>query len=346
MLRANDCDNLAIRQFIFHPILKDVDDEIYFDEVALTPVQRGFFKQWLAKSIRQATEFEFVNKVAPDSLWSKADALRTQGAVEFTAASKEITSLFKRFHKGSSSDGILVLALTRTPSGDFLFLVKTTFENVLSYKDKLVNGIRKVTLAEIPHPISEDTTAIQKAALINVNANGYDWQVLAQDRQNAIPYKIADFFQKFLNVREKEVASVLTRKVFTAVKRWANSNRGALDPQQHLSDYWGRAYDYLHTHDEFETDSFVSSVVVDGNEERRTELRTSLTDALVHDELAGRVFPPRPDSIPKREAKTTIKTQTGVTINFTGTQEANNIAIRREGDEQVITIRTTEIEFA
>jgi hypothetical protein len=346
MLRVDDRQNLEIERFIFHPILKDADDH-YFDEVELTAVQRTFFKNWFASALKQASEYEFVQKDADDCLLNKIIAIQANDniALAFTNESKNITATFKRFHKASSSDGILALALTRIPSGRLFFLVKTTFGHVMQYKERLEQGRRKVTLSEIDNPISEDAAAIQKAVIINIDSN-YDWEVLAQDRQSQIPYKIADYFKNFLHVREREVSSVLTRKVFSSVKNWVRDNKPRIDPAQTVSDYWGRAYDYLRTHDEFETDNFVAAVVVDPNEERRTELRTSLRTKLETDEIAGRAFAPSPGSITPREAKATIKTTSGVTINYIGTKEANSISIERQNNEQVITIRTPEITYS
>jgi hypothetical protein len=341
MLRPTDRENLEIRRFIFHPILKDSEDH-YFDEIVLNDDQRVFFTNWLAGALTQATEFEFVDRDANDGLLSAATEIRDGSHDDFIECSKRVTALFKRFHKGSTSDGILAIALGNAPSGNLLFFVKTTFEEVLSYQEDEINGRRRVTLLDIPNPISEDRNAIQKVAIVNVDAD-YDWEVLAQDRQNGIPYKIADFFKSFLNVREREVASVLTRKVFGAVQQWAKANREILDPDQKHSEYYGRAYEYLATHNEFETDQFIATVVVDHNEDRRQELRTSLRQTLENQELAGRVFPPMPSSIPKGDAKTTWKTRSGVVISFLGTSVSNHISITQENNEQVITIRTTEL---
>ncbi len=341
MLRPADREQLRLKYFIFHPIVRDRDED-YFDGVVLTDEQHSFFTKLLANCLSNATEFEFVDKAKADGIFATATQIRNGSEEEFVASSKELTSLFKRFHSGSTSDGILAVALGQVPSGFLLFILKTTFNSVLAYREETVDGKRRVRLTEIPNPISEDREAIQKAAIVNISAN-YDWEVLAQDRQSSVTYKIADFFKKFLDIREREVASVLTRRVFSSVTNWARANQDDLDPEQGVPDYKGRAIDFLNTHDEFDTDQFISSVIYDLDEERRRRLRESLRKQLEDEELAGRAFPPQPKSIRRSDARTIYETTSGVRISFVGAPTKHNITIRKTPNEQVITIKTTEI---
>lgn len=341
MLNRKDKEELEIAHFVFHILLKDDEEPTYLDQVILTTQQKNFFSKWLSESISLGVEFEFRDKSKEGGIYSICKGIRTED--EFIEASKVISSEFKRFHKGSSSDGLLVIALVKLTDGFALFLVKMNYSETLQYELQERNGKMVAILTEVTNPINESKQAIQKSAIINIDA-GYDWDVFAQDKQNPHKYKIADYFQAFLDVREREVSSVLTREVFHAVTKWAKKNRNELDPEQNYTNYKGRATDYLNSHDDFDTEEYVRSVISDANEERRLKLQKSFIDYLDEHDLSGRAFQIRRNSIPRRETKITWKTHNDVEIIFEGSAESNNIEKTNVNGEFIITIKTSNIQ--
>lgn len=346
MLSSRDKDELRLESFVFHVLVKEEEAPKLLDEVILTERQRVFFKEWLSKSISSSIEYEFRDRDKEGGVCQLAIKAVENNCAQFIEVSKNLSKEFKRFHKGSSSDGILIIALVVVETGHLLYMVKMDYSETLQYEIEELDGRRVARLSEVENPINESSQAIQKAAIINIDSQ-YTWDVLAQDKQSPINYKIAEYFQNFLDVREKEVASVLTREIHKAVKQWVRENQSNLDPIQNITDYSGRGYDYLVSHDEFDAEELVRCVVVDSNEERRVALRESLLQKLDVLDLRQRSFPLRRGSIANRESKNIWKTHMDVQIIFHGSPEANNIRRTRnpESGEEVIMITTSSIRF-
>jgi len=341
MLNRADKEGLIISHFVFHILEKDEEDPTFLDEVVLTNNQKTFFSKWLSESINMGNEYEFRNPDHPGGVKSLCSKIRNEN--EFIESSKQMSSEFKRFHKGSSSDGLLIIALVQLQTGSALFLVKMNYSETLQYDLATINGRTVAVLKEVSNPINESRQAIQKAALINIDSE-YEWDVFAQDKQNPISHKIADYFQNFLDVREKEVASYLTRKVFAAVSTWAKRYKADIDPDQNYTDYKGRAYEYLSSSDEFDSEAYINSVISDSDEERRVRLKNSLRSFLADNGLEGRAFEIKRASIGKSQSKITWQTHSDVKISFTGTPESNNIESRtQKNGETVITITTNRV---
>lgn len=210
MLTNKDKESLDIESFIFHILLKDQDAPQYLDEVVLNKSQKRFFKKWFATAVTNSIEYEFKDLKRDGSVYKISQSIGSKP--EFIEKSKTLASDFKRFHKGTSSDGILIVSTVTVESGKILYMMKMDYSETFQYKLEEKGGKSIAILSEVENPINENKQAIQKVAMINISAN-YGWDVSAQDRQATIGYRIADYFKNFLDVREKEVASVLTREV-------------------------------------------------------------------------------------------------------------------------------------
>ena len=344
MLSIRDKDSLEIDSFIFHILVKDEDDPQYLDEVILTRSQKRFFKKWFATAINNSIEYEFKDKERAGSVHKIAQEVGDTPST-FLDSSKSLAYEFKRLHKGSSSDGLLIVSTVEVESGQLLYLMKMDYSETLQYTLENQNGRSIATLKEVENPINENKQAIQKIAIINIDCENYHWDVIAQDKQSTIGYKIADYFKSFLDVREREMSSVLTREVFSAVLKWARLNKDSLDPSQNITIYKGRAINYLDNYSDFDTDEYVRAVVSDEDEERRVILRNSLRSKLVELELAGRSFEIRRNSIRKTDSKSIWTTAQNVQIVFEGTPDSKNISRTSQNGEEIVTIRTSNIEF-
>lgn len=86
-------------------------------------------------------------------------------------------------------------------------------------------------------------------------------------------------------------------------------------------------------------------MVEDSDEERRILLRDSFRSVLNELELAGRSFEIKRNSIRKTEARSTWVTAQNVQIIFEGTPDSNNINRSNKQGEEIITIKTSSINF-
>jgi len=220
-----------------------------------------------------------------------------------------------------------------------LFLIKLDHRKVYEYK--LKGG--KALLEEVKNTFSEDKTAIQKVALIDVDSNVV-WDVLVTDRSN--PGKITDFFKRFLSILPRETESDLTIKTQSAARKWASENKADIDPNQEPSSYKNRAREYLMNTNIFDTDDYINSVIQDDDDKRRDNLKKSFKSFLENEGLAGQNFAPKKEALTPKEQKNIRQTAEGVKIEFMGTLEDNNINITNtpnQNGEYVITITTSDV---
>jgi len=220
-----------------------------------------------------------------------------------------------------------------------LFLIKIDNKKVYEYK---VKGT-KALLEEVKNTFSEDKTAIQKVALIDIDSNVV-WDALVFDRSK--PGGITDFFGKFLSVLPRETESDLTKKTQSAARIWAAEHKDIIDPTQEPSVYKNRATNYLLYADNFETDDYVNAVIQDENEVRKEKLRISFREYLELIGIAGQFFPPKKEALTPKEVKNIRQTAEGVKIEWFGNPEDNNIKIpnqTNQNGEYEIVIKTSII---
>lgn len=116
------------------------------------------------------------------------------------------------------NDGVFIISIASIRTRKLLFLIKLDYKKVYEYK--LKNN--KALLEEVKNTFSEDKTAIQKVALIDINPNVV-WDVLVFDR--SCPSGITKFFGNFLSVIPRETESDLTKKAQSCARRWASLNK-------------------------------------------------------------------------------------------------------------------------
>lgn len=255
--------------------------------------------------------------------------------------SKEITSNFRTAHTGkNTNDGVFIITIASIKKRKLLFLIKLDHKKVYEYK---LQG-SKALLEEVKNTFTEDKTAIQKVALIDIDSNVV-WDVLVYDRSN--PGSITGFFARFLSVLPRETESDLTKKTQSAALKWASQNKEIIDPGQEPSFYKTRARNYLMNTALFDTDDYINSVIQDDNDERREVLKDSFLTFLTEEGLAGQNFVPKRDVLtPKDQTKNVRQTAEGVKIEWSGNMSDNNIYIPNQPNqngEYIITIRTSDV---
>lgn len=336
VLSIADKEAINIEKLIFHIILTDEVNPIFLEELEVNREQQKFFKDRLADAA-QGRQYIFTSddaqiKKLTESILKGSDA-------QFIENSKRITAIFKATHNKTASDGVFIVSLASIGTRKLLFLIKLDHKKVYEYKLK---G-SKALLEEVKNTFSEDKTAIQKVALIDISEKTI-WDVLVFDRSK--PGSITTYFGNFLSVVARETESDLTKKMQSAARMWASDNRTNIDPNQNPSFYKNRARDYLMNTPLVDTEEYINSVIIDDNDERREKLKESFRQYIIDNGLYGQSFIPKKDAILPKEEKNIRQTAEGVRIEWMGNPQENNIDIPNtpnQNGEFLITISTSSI---
>jgi len=336
VLSISDKESIKIEKLIFHVILTESVNPLFLEELEITKEQQKFFKDRLTDSA-QGRQYIFTD--GNPTIKKLANRIFKASDGEFLEISKEITSLFHIAHTKNSSDGVFIVSIASIKKRKLLFLIKLDHKKVYEYKLK---G-SKALLEEVKNTFSEDKTAIQKVALIDIDSDVV-WDALVFDRSK--PGGITEFFGKFLSVLPRETETDLTKKAHTIARVWAAKNKSALDPKQEPSIFKSRAREYLSCTALFDTDAYIDAVIQDENNDRRDYLKKSFRSYLGESGLAGQIFEPKKDALTPKEVKNIRQTAEGVKIEWTGDLHENNIIIPNQPNqngEYVIKITTSDI---
>lgn len=201
VLSLADKEAIKIEKLIFHIILTDDVNPIFLEEVEITDEQQKFFRDRLADA-SQGRQFIFTEDNPP--IKTLAEEIINASDEEFLRISKDITSRFRSTHTSSMNNGVFIISIASIHTRKLLFLIKLDHKKVYEYK---LEG-SKALLEEVKNTFSEDKTAIQKVALIDINTNVV-WDVLVFDR--SCPSSITKYFGNFLSVIPRETETDLTK---------------------------------------------------------------------------------------------------------------------------------------
>jgi len=331
-LTRDEKASLAIQRFIFHIIVKGQDEPQYLDEVRLDTNERGFFRDRIVDAT-EGTQFVFV----PDSDGTSpivahlARQIVEEGA-DFVELSKAIAREFLRWHKGNTSDGVFLISIVSVMRNgavcQLLSLVKVDHTRVLQFETEGTTAFLK----ELANTFVEDKAAIQKMALVDPSQT-YAWDVLGSERGTA--EDMAEYFKKFLGVAPRENERVLTKRAVSTVRVWFRTLPQAEIPEgENVTSYKGRAVSYMETHDRFDTDAFVDTVVLDAvDPERKAAMVSSLRERLAQAGIAGQSFTPVPDAL-RIVKRSKAKTSRNVRIMWEGDPSDRGITIPTVPDAQ------------
>lgn len=336
VLSISDKESIDIERLIFHIILTDETRPIFLEKLEITKEQKKFFKDRLSDSA-QGRQYIFTDDNPP--IKQLAEKIFVASDDDFLKITKEITNLFYVAHRKTSSDGVFIISIATIKKRKLLFLIKLDHKKVFEYKLKGT----KALLEEVKNTFSEDKTAIQKVALIDIDSSVV-WDALVFDRSK--PGGITEFFAKFLSVIPRETEADLTRKLQNAARTWAATNKQDINPNQEPAVYKNRARSYLSSTDLFDTDAYIDFVVQDEDSSRRERLKNSLRSYLEEIGLAGQSFIPKREALTPKEIKNIRQTAEGVRIEWTGNPQDNNIDIPNnpnQNGDYVIKITTSDI---
>lgn len=340
VLTTAEKEAIKIEKFIFHIIFKDDMNPHYLQQVQISDEQKVFFKNRLAEAA-QGRQYIFTED---SKLKSLVRQILDANDDDFLRLSKEITYDFKLTHTNSTTDGVFIICVATTCKRKLLFLVKLEHKRIYQYKVDKANST--AILDEVKNTFTEDKSAIQKVALIDID-DDVVWDVLVNDRSaRSEKSYITDYFRKFLSVLPRETDTDLTKKAIALVNRWASNNKGDLDPEQEVSSYKTRSKDYLMNHDRFDTDEYIEAVIQDPISNRRKKLKKSLRDLMEDSGLAGQRFEIKKAALSKAVSKNVRLTAEGVRLEWEGDASDRNISIPNtpnENGDYLITIQTSRI---
>ena len=335
VLTAGERNQIQIEKLIFHIILKDEQQPRYLNEVTVTDEQRSFFRDRLDEAAAGRL-FVFVEG---SSTKAKSEELIDCDNERFVLLSKELAYDFRRLHGANTNNGVFIVAVAAIGERKLVFLIK--FDHKRIYQYQVQDGGRAL-LREVQDTFSEDKSSIQKVALIDV-CDETAWDVLVTDVA-ARPEKnyITDYFRGFLGVTPRETDTDLTKQALKIAFNWAVENEAELPDTQEASDYKSRAKAYLLGNETFDSDTFINSVILDSNAERRERHRASLKSRLEEQGLYGQNFRLVHSALDRRSTKNVRVTQEGLRIEWEGSAEAVNYTVspRDENGQHTITIKT------
>lgn len=338
VLSIEEKQSISIEEFIFHIIIQEEDDPIFLDAVTISDEHKAFFRDRLV-DVSQGSQYIFSDKTK-SVVYELCKSIVTDTSKNFLESSKKLTTDFKRLHSKNTSNGVFITALAKiNGKRELIFLVKLDHKKVYRYQIKDA----KALLEEIKNTFIEDKSAIQKVALIDTS-NHYLWDVLAYDR--AKPGSLTDYFRNFLSVIPRETPSILTAAAITHANRWANLNKGQIDPAQEPSHYKERAMQYLATNTLFDSDEYIRFVIYDEDDKRREILKKSFQEYIIEKGLDGQSFAINKGSLNKKSRTHTRITNEGVKIEWIGDPKDSNVSIpNQKGNDGLyhIEILTSEI---
>lgn len=335
VLTATDRNQIRIENLIFHIILKDEFQPRYLNEVTITDEQRTFFRNRLDDAAA-GRQFVFMEDSATKA---KTEELINCDNDRFVQLSKELAADFRRQHGASTNDGVFIVSVASIGARKLVFLIK--FDHKKIYQYQVQDGGRAL-LKEVQDTFSEDKSSIQKVALIDVGDTAL-WDVLVTDL-TAKPEKgyITDYFKLFLGVMPRETDTDLTKQALKMAFKWAVANQVDLPEAQEASDYKYRAKAYLLGNTSFDSDAFINSVILDGDDARRDRHRASFKLMLEEEGLYGQQFTLVHSALNRKSTKNVRLTREGVRIEWEGSAEDVNYSVgeRDENGQQTITIKT------
>ncbi|CAG0979385.1 hypothetical protein MTYP_01671 [Methylophilaceae bacterium] len=325
--------SLKIKKLIFHIINVEAEETQRvkeLDELVLDEEQNKFFLERI-KSVASGIQYNFLEHAEHTQAPCKQ---LLSNEKEFRTNSLILTQAFASYHKKNMASGVFVVAIvesmyTEKESINLVFLAKFDHRNVYQIVVKANEGGvgNHAVMQKVADTLVEDKSAIQKSALINLDNDKYDWDVLADERRLNVNGEITDYFRDFLGVSLREVASVLTKRAVQVVHQWAIAQVPTDLPNgEEKGNYRSRAVAYMESNTVFDIDDYLNAVIRDEEDgTRKLRMEQSLRNQLDEAGIANQKFQTRPNSLPKKLKKQQWKTDEGITLEFYG--EARDLGI-------------------
>lgn len=215
---------IRIERMIFHVVGKAPNRPLLLDQVVEVGAHEGFFASRIIDTLKGAS-YQFL------PIAGTRDALERALADEaaFVRETQNIAQRFQEMYVADKrlSDGVLLILQFQAGAETLFDIIKFDHDPAVGYNLREDAGQRGAVLAEISSHFSRHKEAVQKSALIRINAGG-GGEVCAVDRSSRLD--ITAPFQNFLDVRRTFDHSELTERIFGILYRVGMKHQDDLDP--------------------------------------------------------------------------------------------------------------------
>jgi hypothetical protein len=319
-LTAAEIAELKIEEFIFHVVHHGDEDPVLFDDVPL-----GTFAPFFIDRIKDTLEGNKFAFTAASQTKRKLTEWNV-GKSEFVATSKDLARQFHRLGDKRMKKGMLIVIGLSTGARRLYSLIKYDSEKVVSFKAK----DSKAILEAVVDNFTESPRALQKSALIDLNAQGAEVVVIDKMTRSSI----SDFYKEFLGVERTHNVTDMTLDLIQAVRKTVKGHADEL-PQEIVARVSPKIVEIAKKRLEFDIDQFFDDFFgIKGTEEIKETFRQELLSA----NLVGEVFAYDPDALPVASAMR-YATDEGIRITIPASA-VGSYEITPGEDETVIVIRT------
>jgi hypothetical protein len=326
-------DGLSITRMIFHVVGPDPARMVLLEETAPEPFADFFLDR--LKSTNGGLMFNFAEGSPLEGALRRVQLDHNS----FEAETKILATQFQIQHSGAASEGAFMVFVLKSLGQTYFALVKYDHESVLTYAIQQTATGNKAAIAESRDTFVKSADALQKSALIKLDAVGGELCV----RDRAAPAKVSKYFQGFLGANRRYQPEMLTTALCKITKDVAKKHSELLGPAV-MSDLNKRFYDYVQNTAGFDPankEPFLAAIY--GALPEDSPVRDSFDRELRNQRIESEVFEFHKASVP-RPSKRKLTTMEGIEVIWDRSYEEN---VRREAIENGrvrITIETGGIK--
>ena len=278
--------DLRVESFIFHAVHHGHTEPTLHDAVPIGGFE-GFFVERVIDTLKG-------NRYVFDPSSTTLRALRGIEADpgSFVETSKELARQFHRTrdqekHDGRFKRGILLVTGLRAGNRRFHSLIK--YDHGERVIDVIERGVG-AALEEVLNPLTENKKALQKSALIELEADSGKLVVIDHSKRSGI----TDFFRDFLGVQRALGEAEMTKAVEKSVRKTVLAHAVELPPE--IASQWKqRLVDIAIQRREFDPNQYFSDLF--GAHETKA-MRDTWQAQLAANGIEGEVFSFDPESLP------------------------------------------------
>jgi hypothetical protein len=326
-------NGLSITRMIFHVVGPDLNKMVLLEETDPAPFADFFLER--LKSTNGGLMFNFADGSALEAALRRVHL----DAKVFVDETKGLATQFQNQHSQTASEGVFMIFVLESLGEPFYALVKYDHEAVLSYVIQQTAAGNQAAIAELRDTFVKSPDALQKSALIKLNAVGGELCV----RDRAAPAKVSKYFQGFLGANRRFQPEMLTEALCKITKEVAKKHSELLGPSV-MSDLNKRVYDYVQNTAGFDPankEPFLAAIY--GALPEDSPVRASFDRELRNQRIESEVFEFHKAAV-RRPAKRKLVTFEGIEVIWDTAYAGNVKQQQTDGGRVLITIETGGIK--
>ncbi len=326
-------DGLSITRMIFHVVGPDVKKMVLLEET-----DPGVFADFFLERLKSTNGGLMFNFADGSPLEASLRRVQVDGK-GFVSETKALATQFQNAHSQAASEGAFMIFVLQTIGETFYALVKFDHESVLSYAIKHTPAGNTAAIAELRDTFVKSPDALQKSALIKLDAAGGELCV----RDRAAPTKVSKYFQTFLGANRRFQPEQLTTSLCGIAKSVAKKHAAELGPSV-MSNLNRRVYDYVQNtagFDPVNKEPFLAAIF--GPLPAESPVRASFDRELKNQRIESEAFDFHKPAVP-RPPKRKLITMEGIEVIWDRIYEQNVRQESIEGNRVRITIETGGIK--